>query len=145
MASSVPPPARHLIVITADEMRGDCLAANRLNPDAQTPHLDALAARGVNLRPFLIGQTDKLRDAVFADGGHEAEMRGRVGNIQRETGKQRIDRPCPDAMARARMIRTDQHGLVVRETGDHQLYDLGADRWDLDNRCDDPNLTGVTA
>ena len=30
-------------------MRGDCLGANRLNADVRTPHMDALAARGVNL------------------------------------------------------------------------------------------------
>lgn len=100
---------------------------------------------GHDLRPLLTGQTDQLRDAVFADGGHEPEMRRRVSQTKRETGKQRTYRFCPDAMARARMIRTPRHKLVVRETGDHELYDLAADRWELDNRYGSPELAGVRA
>ncbi len=41
--------ARNLIILCTDEMRGDCLAANGLNRDIQTPNMDALAADGVNL------------------------------------------------------------------------------------------------
>ena len=40
---------KNLIILCADEMRGDCLGANQLNGDIQTPHMDALADRGVNL------------------------------------------------------------------------------------------------
>ncbi|MGC9450219.1 MAG: sulfatase-like hydrolase/transferase [Oceanipulchritudo sp.] len=36
---------RNILFITVDEMRGDC-AGYTGNPDVQTPHLDALAARG---------------------------------------------------------------------------------------------------
>ena len=36
----------NLLLITADHMRGDALACNG-NPFMRTPHLDALAARGV--------------------------------------------------------------------------------------------------
>ena len=42
-------PKRNLIILCPDEMRGDCLGASGENPDIRTPHMDALASRGVNL------------------------------------------------------------------------------------------------
>lgn len=36
----------NLVILTSDEMRGDCLAANGLNPDIATPNLDRLAGQG---------------------------------------------------------------------------------------------------
>jgi len=39
------PPARNLVFVTADELRGDCLGLAG-NPDLRSPRLDALAARG---------------------------------------------------------------------------------------------------
>ena len=43
-------------------------------------------------------------------------------------------------MARARMVRTATHKLVIRETGGDELYDLEKDRWEMNNRWDDPAL-----
>lgn len=100
---------------------------------------------GHDLRPLLRGEVEAVRDAVFAEGGHEREMRGRFERPPRATGKQLTYEKCPDAMARARMIRTDRYKLVIRETGDHELYDLDVDRWELDNRYADPALAGVRA
>lgn len=98
---------------------------------------------GHDLRPLLRGKVERVREAVFADGGHEAEMRGRMSFPGRDSGKQRTYRECPDTMARAKMVRTDRHKLIMRETGDHELYDLEQDRWELDNRYDDPQLASV--
>ncbi len=98
---------------------------------------------GHDLRPLLWGKTQRVRDAVFADGGHEASMRSRFSFPGADSGKQRTYRQCPDTMARAKMIRTDRHKLIVRETGDHELYDLQQDRWELDNRYHDAALADV--
>jgi len=97
---------------------------------------------GHDLRPLLSGAIDAVRDAVFADGGHEAPMRRRM-QYDGGNGKQLTYARCPDAMARAKMIRTDRHKLIMRETGDHELYDLRDDRWELNNRYADPSLAAV--
>ncbi|MEM6314655.1 MAG: sulfatase-like hydrolase/transferase, partial [Planctomycetota bacterium] len=39
--------ARNILLLCADQFRGDMLAANGLNADIRTPNLDALAGRGV--------------------------------------------------------------------------------------------------
>ena len=95
------------------------------------------------------------RQAVFADGGHEAAARDRFNQYE-ATGqatptttphdfqprphtlglgndKQETCRLFPDTMARAKMVRTDRWKLVHRETGDHELYDLAADRFEMTN------------
>ena len=66
-------------------------------------------------------------------------MRARV-NTTGDSGKQVAYREAPEAMARAKMVRTERHKLVFRETNDHELYDLDADPWELDNRFTDPAL-----
>ncbi len=99
---------------------------------------------GHDLGPLLRGQATIARDAVFADGGHEVEMRRRM-NFEKADGKQRTYRECPEAMARAKMVRTERYKLVMRETGDHELYDLAQDRWELHNRWADPVLGPVRA
>ncbi|MEO0963741.1 MAG: sulfatase-like hydrolase/transferase [Planctomycetota bacterium] len=100
---------------------------------------------GGDLRPLLSGEIDAVRDAVFAEGGHEAAMRDRFDGTPRQDGKQRTYQQCPEAMARARMVRTADHKLVVRETGDHELYDLTTDRWEMNNRFGDPALAAAQA
>ena len=90
---------------------------------------------GIHGRSMLDGEP---RDAVFADGGHEAEMRARfdgdVGDPRGVGGsKQETYRLYPESMARAKMVRTGRWKLVWRETGDHELYDLAADRWEMNN------------
>lgn len=100
---------------------------------------------GESLLPTLAGQRRKA--AVFADGGHEDEMLRRfdypvVVNGERK-GKQDVYHQCPDTMARARMIRTDRHKMVIRLRGGNELYDLREDRWELVNRWGDPALAPV--
>lgn len=104
---------------------------------------------GHDLTPCLCEGRPSPREAVFADGGHEAEMRRRVdpivSQIDREGRVRRVDKNevyvrYPETMARAKMVRTATHKLVFRETGDHELYDLALDPWELDNRYADPDL-----
>jgi choline-sulfatase len=96
---------------------------------------------GHGLLPALAGRP--LREAAFADGGHEAALRARMDRANRDGDKQETYARHPDAMARAMCVRTATHKLVWRETGDHELYDLAADRWELDNRFADPALRPV--
>ena len=115
------------------------LADTCLNLLGQQP---AWGTHGHDLGPLLRGEVPSIRDAVFAEGGHEAPMRARV-NTTGPSGKQETYREAPESMARAKMVRTDRHKLVFRETDDHELYDLETDRWELNNRFDDPALADV--
>ena len=99
--------------------------------------------QGHDLTPVITGACPAVRDAIFADGGHEAEMRRRFNFTGGDSGKQRTYRQCPDSMARAKMVRTGRHKLIMRQTGDHELYDLDSDRWELNNRWSDSSLAGV--
>jgi len=88
--------------------------------------------------------------AVFADGGHEAAMRARFNSepyrldphtgarVLTTAGKQLVYQCEPDAMARTKMVRTERWKLVVRETGDDELYNVVDDPWELCNRIHEP-------
>lgn len=104
---------------------------------------------GCSLLPALDGQARAT--AVFADGGHESAMRRRFnaglwnGTHKATAGKQHTYHHEPDSMARCSMVRTEQHKLVMREVGGHELYDLANDPWELCNRYGDPALAPVQA
>jgi len=98
---------------------------------------------GESLLPLIRGAPG--RDCVFADGGHEAAMRARFNTpvaqfnaaTQREEpttqGKQATYSCYPETMARVKMVRTANWKLCVRETGDHELYDLRIDPNEMRN------------
>ncbi len=96
---------------------------------------------GSSLLPAIEGHP--LREAAFADGGHEAAMRAQMPADNRDGDKQETYSRHPDSMARAMCVRTATHKLVWRETHDHELYDLTADRWELTNRFADPSLREI--
>lgn len=107
--------------------------------------------QGKSLLPVLRGEHHG-REAVFANGGHEKESRKRVVDpFQNDdpalthirSDKQQTYLRYPDTMARAKMVRTQSHKLVYRETGDHELYDLTRDPHELDNRFGDPALRDI--
>ncbi|MCC5848800.1 MAG: sulfatase-like hydrolase/transferase [Verrucomicrobia bacterium] len=104
--------------------------------------------QGQNLVPVLQG-IQPGRDAVFANGGHEEESRNRVHDpfknqdpalVHIRSDKQETYLKHPETMARAKMVRTLTHKLIYRETGDHELYDLTLDPYELHNRFADPAL-----
>lgn len=102
---------------------------------------------GSSLLPVVEGRRPGRR-AVFADGGHERALRERMARTVARPGedrKQATYRSDPDTMARAKMVRTATHKLVYRETGDHELYDLTRDRWELENLYGRPGTETVTA
>lgn len=64
----MPPPCNNLIILYADEMHGDCLGANGLNSDIQTPHLDALVAHETGDHEFYDLASDRWElDNRFGD------------------------------------------------------------------------------
>ena len=95
------------------------------------------------------------KPAVFADGGHEAAMRGRfntatthanpaTGRDEPATqGKQAVYAHDPETMARVKMVRTADWKLCVRETGDHELYDLRHDPDEMRNLWGRPEYRDV--
>ena len=109
---------------------------------------------GESLLPVIRGE--RRKDAVYADGGHEAAMRARLnfplwytdkatGKRMRSTsGKQQTYHDEPDSMARTCMVRTDGWKLVVREVGGNELYDVQADPWEMTNRWGEPDLRDLT-
>ncbi len=101
---------------------------------------------GESLIPVIAGE--RSRAAVFADGGHEGEMISRftkqpLPSSIKESAKQATYRAYPESMARAKMICTTTHKLVVRLHGGDELYDLQSDPWEMVNRFDDPALLEV--
>lgn len=88
--------------------------------------------------------------AVFATGGHEPGMRRRYTefpyNRERFTKNPNLRNKAapyyhePDCMARAQMIRTDAHKLVISESGRHEFYDLAADPFEMCNLWGRPEI-----
>lgn len=134
-----------------------------------TPTLGALL--GLEPLPGMHGKClvptfggEAVREAVFADGGHEAAMLGRfsfhagkttgrsivadalgewAGHYRSGAGKQETYERFPDTMARAKMVRTKDWKLVMRVRGGNELYDLKADRWEMNNLYGEPGHEAV--
>lgn len=108
---------------------------------------------GESLLPLLSGKAPG-KEAVFAAGGHEAPMRARFNTPvwqEREghrckatMGKQLTYQQCPEAMAPARMIRTSDWKLILRETGGHELYHLFEDPHEMNNLYGREGMEAVT-
>ena len=139
--------------------------------DALTQHIDLPATvlellgiapaadctmHGSSLLPVLRGE--RRPTAVFADGGHEQAMRARFnaklthawklgsGEERKSTaGKQHTYFHEPESMARTSMVRTERHKLVMRENGEHELYELIADPFEMVNRFGQPALATIQA
>lgn len=108
---------------------------------------------GTSLLPALGGAPTK--EAVFADGGHEAAMRARFSKpawsehkgrrVKTTGGKQMTYGECPDAMARCKMVRTEEWKLVIRETGGNELFHVAKDRYEMNNLYGDPAYAGIVS
>jgi len=105
---------------------------------------------GRSLLPVIAGETDEHRDAVFCEGGrlhgerHCMELES--SSSQAPTGMywprvnlQQSEGPEP---TKATMCRTKEFKYVRRLYESDELYDLRKDPQELDNRIDDPSLSG---
>jgi len=59
---------KNLIIITSDEMRGDCQGFSG-NPDCETPYLDAFARKGVVFQNHFLCAWKMRAIACFDDDG----------------------------------------------------------------------------
>ena len=95
------------------------------------------------------GETDRHRDAVFAEGGHRPHETQSIEPLFPEESiyhvKTRVQQEDPSTVAKAAMVRTESWKYVSRLAGGDELYDLAADPGELLNRIDDPTLTRVRA
>lgn len=108
---------------------------------------------GQSLLPVLDGAPAK--QAVFADGGHEASMRARFATptweekdgrrVKTTEGKQLTYSEVPDSMARCKMVRTGEWKLVIRETGGNELYHVAEDRYEMRNLYGDPRYASIVS
>lgn len=108
---------------------------------------------GESLLPCVRGESSG-KEAVFADGGHEASMRARFnrpvwqekqdGRKTKATGgKQLVYSECPDTMARVNMVRTDTWKLAIRETGGNELFNIKDDPHEMNNLFGKPGHEAV--
>ncbi len=108
-----------------------------------------------SLTPQLHGAAGDPDRAVFAEGGYglnepfsfEAHRGSGSGDPRGcYYPKLKLQENEPETAARSVMIRTATHKLIKRpETGEHELYDLVEDPYELTNRYADERLANVQA
>lgn len=108
---------------------------------------------GRSLRAAIADAAVPNRDVVFTEGGRRpAEMQVSEIDSMRRHKDQPANLYYPKlvvqvedhaAHARVVMVRTLTHKLIVRMTGEDELYDLLADPQECDNRIDDPAYAAI--
>ncbi|OGV31984.1 MAG: hypothetical protein A2020_11990 [Lentisphaerae bacterium GWF2_45_14] len=99
--------------------------------------------QGKNLMPVMRGETNKHKDYVFAEGGHEKDLL----EIKIEPNQDRLHivgylkkaemrEIMPDALRKAKMIRTEKYKLVYRIKDKNEFYDLVNDPLEQENCYD---------
>ena len=88
---------------------------------------------GKNLIPLIQGDIDKIRTAVFAEGGYNINEPQCFENVVKSPDiphvgiyydKTNIPVQKPQSVARSVMIRTESWKLIIRDAGKEELYDL---------------------
>ncbi len=107
--------------------------------------------QGRSLCGLLRGETGGHREYVFAEGGHEKELlevtthhnayRDMVVGYQH---KERLRTEMPDALRKAKMIRTARYKLVYRIKDRHELYDVAADPHEMNNLYGSAGYDAIT-
>ena len=104
---------------------------------------------GRSLLPLVAGETEEHRDAVFCEGGRLHGERQAMELESNQTpeglywprvGLQSSEGP---EHTKATMCRTREYKYVRRLYEEDELYDLGEDSREQENRIDDPALSGV--
>jgi choline-sulfatase len=85
------------------------------------------------------------KSAVYCQGGVEPELVARPADFSDKAYslKHQVLLDHPESMLRAHMVRTDDHKLIYRLSGRHELYDLKRDPNELNNVFDRADYTHV--
>ncbi|MCW8129037.1 MAG: sulfatase-like hydrolase/transferase [Planctomycetota bacterium] len=100
---------------------------------------------GKSLKPLLEGKVATHKEAVFCQGGVEQELTRRPWRPEEPSVKQQVLLDFPDAMVRAKMVRTERYKYVYRLVGDCELFDLREDPHELKNLVKDPSCQAIVA
>lgn len=100
---------------------------------------------GKTLIPLMKGDTIKIRDAVFAEGGYNINEPQCFENVIKSPDiphlgiyydKTNIPQEQPSTVARSAMIRTESWKLIIRDAGKEEMYDLIHDPNEIKNLID---------
>ncbi|MFX0177181.1 MAG: sulfatase-like hydrolase/transferase [Candidatus Hodarchaeota archaeon] len=109
---------------------------------------------GKNLIPLIKGEIDKIRTAVFAEGGYNVNEPQCFENVIKSPDiphvgiyydKTNIPFQIPKSVARSAMIRTESWKLIIRDTGKEELYNLVHDPSEVRNLIDDKSYKRMKA
>ena len=104
--------------------------------------------------PQLGGEAEDRERLVFAEGGYETfEPHAFGGQWDPQKAardgiyfpKGTMQQEVPESVCRTTMLRSLDHKLVRRTSGQNELYDLRDDPRELNNRIDDPGMRSVKA
>jgi arylsulfatase A-like enzyme len=100
-----------------------------------------------SLMPQISGQRGDPNRAAFAEGGYNIyepqcfEPSLRAGEIYHP--KTALELEHPETVSRAAMVRTQDHKLILRPTGQSELYDYGADPDESHNLYGESAAAGI--
>jgi arylsulfatase A-like enzyme len=118
--------------------------------DIQTPYTHF----GKDLIPVIKADTDKIRNAVFAEGGYNICEPQCFENVIKSPDiphlgiyydKTNIPQQHPQTVARSAMIRTQSWKLVIRDAGKEELYDLIHNPSETENLIDTSSCEKIKA
>lgn len=94
-----------------------------------------------------MGKKALICQAQVVESGHEEEMWKRLDTSflsdQYRSAKQETYYKCPKAMARMKMVRTEDWKLVVRLAGGNELYNMKKDPYELNNLYGIPEYNDI--
>lgn len=99
--------------------------------------------QGRSLIPVATGATATHREFAFCEGGVEPELAHRAAATDApgsDPVKQEVLVNHPEALYRAKMVRTERYKYIHRIAGDCEFYDLTEDPMELNNRIEDPTM-----
>jgi arylsulfatase A-like enzyme len=100
-----------------------------------------------SLTPQLSGRPGDPNRAAFAEGGYNIyepqcfEPSRDVAEIYHP--KTALEQTRPETVSRAAMVRTNDHKLILRPSGQSELYDYGRDKDELHNLYGESSVAGV--
>ncbi|MFX1407694.1 MAG: sulfatase-like hydrolase/transferase [Promethearchaeota archaeon] len=107
---------------------------------------------GKNLIPLIKGEIDKIRTAVFAEGGYNINEPQCFENVIKSPDiphvgiyydKTNIPLQKPQSVVRSAMVRTQSWKLIIRDAEKEELYDLIQDANEVENLIDDKSYKEI--